>query len=290
MLEEKIYSIEELETIKPDITSTEIYGIVYKIRNKIDNKIYFGVTIQNGGFDRRYKHNIEEYTHNHHLKNSIKKYGIDNFEIDKEFDVAYSKEELDNLEDMYIKIYNTTNHNYGYNKQYGGSNGNATEATKQKMSRNHWLNNGGIVSRETREKMRENRLGKFLGKDSPSYGRKHTKEEIEKMTESRKWYKHHSAETKLKMSKSGKGRIVSEGTKQKLSDAHKGLLNTRSKKVICITTMKIFDGKKLGATYYNADDSSLNKHLNGKLKHCGKLPDGTKLQWMYYDKYLESNK
>lgn len=120
------------------------YGIIYKIRNKINNKLYFGQTCQKGGFDRRYKHNILGYTHNEHLKRSMEKYGLDNFEIDKEFDVAYSKEELDSLERMYILLYDTTNSKFGYNKETGGlSNGKSNEETKLKIgksSKEKWKN------------------------------------------------------------------------------------------------------------------------------------------------------
>ena len=110
----------------------EIYGIIYLIKNKINNKIYIGQTTQDGGFDRRYhtKDGIKD-THNEHLRNSINKYGIENFYINKEFDIAYSKEELDKLEDMYIKIYNTIDKNCGYNNRYGGTHGKMTEERKQ---------------------------------------------------------------------------------------------------------------------------------------------------------------
>ena len=112
-----------------------VYGIIYLIRNLITNQIYIGQTIEKGGFDRRYRNNLENYTHNNHLKYSIKKYGIKNFEIIKEFDVAYSKDELDKLEDMYIKIYETTKRRYGYNKQLGGANGRASQETCALMSK-----------------------------------------------------------------------------------------------------------------------------------------------------------
>ena len=56
------------------IGNVEIYGIIYKIKNQINGKIYIGQTIH--GFNRRYKNNLEEYTKNIHLKNSIDKYGI----------------------------------------------------------------------------------------------------------------------------------------------------------------------------------------------------------------------
>ena len=67
----------------------EVYGIIYMIRNKINNKIYFGQTVQLHGFQDRYKHGDITFTHNDHLKNSVIKYGIENFEIREEFDIAY---------------------------------------------------------------------------------------------------------------------------------------------------------------------------------------------------------
>lgn len=92
----------------------KVYGIIYKIRNKINNKIYIGQTKH--GFKERYKNNLRKNTHNIELKNDIEKYGIDNFEIDEFFDIAYSKEELDKLEQLYIKSYNLLDSRYGYNK------------------------------------------------------------------------------------------------------------------------------------------------------------------------------
>ena len=58
-------------------------GIVYTIRNKVNNKLYIGQTIRDGGFKARYHGDLEMYTHNQHLRNSIQKYGIENFEINR---------------------------------------------------------------------------------------------------------------------------------------------------------------------------------------------------------------
>ena len=91
-----------------------MYGIIYLIRNKINNKMYVGQTIYS--FDIRYNGNLRKNTHNKDLKEDIEKYGIDNFEITKEFDKADSKEELDSLEQLYIKTYNLLDDKYGYNK------------------------------------------------------------------------------------------------------------------------------------------------------------------------------
>lgn len=111
------------------------YGVIYKITNIVNNKIYIGQTKQLNGFNDRYKGNgtdiervYNHYLHsiqyndyyNKHLYNSIKKYGFDNFEVNKTFDVAYSKEELNEKEQYWIKHYKSFDNNYGYNYTMGG--------------------------------------------------------------------------------------------------------------------------------------------------------------------------
>ena len=44
------------------IGNLEVYGVIYKITNKINRKIYIGQTIE--GFKKRYKNNLKKYTHN----------------------------------------------------------------------------------------------------------------------------------------------------------------------------------------------------------------------------------
>ena len=51
------------------------------------------------------------------------------------------------------------------------------------------------------------------------------------------------------------------------------------KKVICITTNKEFNTAKQAGDFYGCDSSAIIKVCRGKLKSCGKLEDGTKLQW-----------
>jgi len=61
------------------------------------------------------------------------------------------------------------------------------------------------------------------------------------------------------------------------------------KKIICLTTGEVFENRsEVIRKYSNA--SHVSKCCNGEEKSAGKLEDGTKLKWMYYDKYLESNK
>lgn len=115
----------------------EVCGIIYKITNKINGKVYIGQTTQEGGFDRRYYYDLGKNTHNDHLKTSIEKYGIDNFYINKEFDVAFSREELNIKEEMWISIYNATNRNYGYNYESGGKNFKRNKECKEKNRKAH---------------------------------------------------------------------------------------------------------------------------------------------------------
>ena len=137
----------------------EVYGIIYMIKNKINGKIYFGQTKHT--FEKRYNSNDEKIVNdvsNEHLRNSINKYGINNFYINRKFDVAYSKEELDELEDLYICMYETINPKYGYNKKRGGSN--------------------PIPNEETRRKMSESHKGspRLVGQANPFWGKTHTEE------------------------------------------------------------------------------------------------------------------
>ena len=99
----------------------ERYGVIYKITNILNDKVYIGQTIKRGGFNSRYHGGVEK-THNSHLRRSIEKYGKENFEIDKELYIAYSKDELNNKELEFIKLYKSNDYNYGYNIKVGGDN------------------------------------------------------------------------------------------------------------------------------------------------------------------------
>jgi group I intron endonuclease len=243
----------------------EIYGIIYKIRNKINNKLYFGQTTNKRGFRGRYsnkgfgiKRIYNRYilrknnnlAYNKHLFRSIEKYGFDNFEVDENFDVAYSKKELDSLEDLYIKIYETTKPNRGYNNKTGGSHGKHSEEVK--------------INQSKRMK------GKFIGNKSPLYGiHKYGKD-------SARWGIPCSEDTKAKISKKNKGKLS-------------GKKNPSARSVICITTGVVFDTIKEGAELYNCDVSQIVKCCKRKIKYTGKLPNGIHLVWMYYEEYKKDS-
>ncbi|MBQ9391951.1 MAG: GIY-YIG nuclease family protein [Lachnospiraceae bacterium] len=94
-------------------------GHIYKVTNKINNKVYIGQTIQSVK-DRWYRHcgksGISEAEMNTHFKRAILKYGKENFILEtiETCDVAL----LDEKEQYYIKLYDS--YNNGYNFTLGG--------------------------------------------------------------------------------------------------------------------------------------------------------------------------
>lgn len=109
-------------------------GQVYMIKNTINNKVYIGQTYKR--FEDRYGtngiHSVLTISKNEHLKNSIRKYGTECWEISI-LEETDSREELNIYEDLYILQYNSTDKKYGYNKKTGGDTWKFTEETKEKM-------------------------------------------------------------------------------------------------------------------------------------------------------------
>ena len=93
-------------------------------------------------------------------------------------------------------------------------------------------------------------------------------------------------EHKQKISESNKGRIPWNKGKQ-LSGETKLKM---SKKVICITTGKIFNSQIEASNYYNVSQGNISSCCKGIYKSAGKLPDGTKLQWEYLENYYNEFK
>ena len=91
---------------------------IYKITNLINGKIYIGLTTLT--VEQRWKiHVRDSKTNDKHLYKSIRKYGIDNFRVEK-IDETNSFKILGELERKYIKEYQSTNPDKGYNLTAGG--------------------------------------------------------------------------------------------------------------------------------------------------------------------------
>ena len=97
---------------------------IYKITNKLNNKIYIGQVYNKTIIDRFNRHIKDASSQSRsYIDRSIYKYGHDNF-VCELIDTATSLQELNEKEKYWIKYYNSTNRNIGYNLTPGGDGGN----------------------------------------------------------------------------------------------------------------------------------------------------------------------
>ena len=152
---------------------------IYVITCLVTNKQYVGKTSNINTRLKEHIRNALKHSHNnHHLYNAIKKYGSNNF-ITKSIYSSKDNEHILNLEKYFIREYDT--YQNGYNMTYGGE---------------------GIIgykhSEITKNKISEIKNKNYVKKNHPMYG------------------KHHDKETKLKISNSLRGNILSIDTKEKI--------------------------------------------------------------------------
>ena len=145
------------------------YGVIYKITNKINNKIYIGQTIKSVHYrwkqHCRYKKAM--------ISSAIRKYGEENFEI-VELLSAFDHEELNRSEQYFIKYFNTISPN-GYNLMSGGRSSVPSEEVKEKISNT-------LKGRTFSAERRANISLSKKGKQSPKKGLKLSKEQREKIS------------------------------------------------------------------------------------------------------------
>ena len=98
---------------------------IYKIINKINNKIYIGQSEKDV--------NVEYIGSGKILLKAIKKYGKINF--NKEIiETCNFKEQLNEREKYWIKFYNSNDRKIGYNISIGGDGGNLGNLVNKKIS------------------------------------------------------------------------------------------------------------------------------------------------------------
>lgn len=107
--------------------------IIYKLENKINNKVYIGQTIQK--LNRRITDHVlksKKVGKKTVFSAALKKYGIENFNITI-LDKATSKDELNSKEILWISKYNSVYPN-GYNMDKGGNSRSWNELSRKKLS------------------------------------------------------------------------------------------------------------------------------------------------------------
>lgn len=184
--------------------------------------------------ERRWQ-NGSGYRRQPYVYNAIKKYKWVNVKHEILFS-GLSKEEAENKEKELIAKYKSNQKAFGYNIANGG-------------------NSTGTVSEKTKEKISNSLKGR--PKEKPPFKGKH-----------------HSAETKAKLSISKKGnknpmygRHVSDYTKAKMSSSHKNC--SLCKSVICVETGEIFKSTADAARKLNLSQSNVSSVARG-VRKCTK--------------------
>ena len=107
------------------------YGLIYKITNMVNGKVYIGQTVQT--LIARWKQHIKEMEHgsNYIFHNALRKYGPASFEKTL-LCFCESIEELNAKEREYCTLYNAMSP-HGYNLRAGNGKGATSEELKEKI-------------------------------------------------------------------------------------------------------------------------------------------------------------
>ena len=242
------------------------YGFIYITTNIINGKRYIG--------QRKFTQGWKTYLGSGSaFKEAIKKYGKQNF-IRDIVDIAYSKEELDKKEIEWIRNYNADESRNFYNVTKGGRGAkNPNPSYKIVVCLNNSICFLGLKSASEY-------IGKHYTGISSNIAGKTLSCGVLNNGEKAVWATY---EDYKKMSTEEiKSKVFKAQNSNKLDD------NYRARKIICITTGEIFNSITEAGVKYNCSRSHISSCCNKKRKHCGKLEDGTKLEWMYCNEYISN--
>jgi group I intron endonuclease len=141
------------------------YGSIYIITNITTGKQYIGQTI-NSVIHRFKEHCLTDRRYKSALQEAIIKYGKKNFAVDELY-ISFDKENLNQMEQFFIQLFNTMIPN-GYNLRTGGNqNGHCSDELKAKISQSKtgkpvYCRRGEIRSREQCLKISKALNGKHI--------------------------------------------------------------------------------------------------------------------------------
>lgn len=193
---------------------------IYKICNLVNNKVYIGQSVD---IESRRVAHIEalrsQRHYNDHLNKSFKKYGESSFE----FTIIEECEDLDIREVYWILYYRSIEAKFGYNYLTGGTKFKMNDETKAKISKGlneFWKSPLSLVARKSISL-------KTAGKNNSFYGKKHTKETIDKIIKHHTGIKQSQATKDLRRkwmleNSPNRGKTFSDEYRKKLSESHKG--------------------------------------------------------------------
>lgn len=221
--------------IKSLDTINSYAGLIYGVTNTVNGRQYVGqTTVSIKSRWKRHREDANKLTKDTVFCRAIRKYGAKTFVV-RRIDTALSLDELNELEEFYIKKLKTLVPT-GYNMLPGGKNHTMLEMSKEKLRVSHL---GKHHTEETKEKCRQAVLGITRSKETRAkmsaakignqynVGRACSQETRDKIgianRGNRVWEgRNHSEESKRKISAAKLGHLTSEETKQKISKANKG--------------------------------------------------------------------
>lgn len=192
---------------------------IYLLTNLSNNKIYIGQTWMT--LEKRMGRNGDNYSNSRYLYAAIKKYGCDNFEYTI-LQKCHDQATADAYESYYIELYNSRDGEIGYNLKTGGSAGKHSEETKKRISQTLKTQTAALSPEELMKKASPI-AGWWAGKERGPHTDEWKEENSRFMKERHASQghpmqgKHHSDETRLKMSAANKGRVYSQETIKKRS-------------------------------------------------------------------------
>lgn len=187
--------------------------IIYKILNIINGKCYIGKTEQS--LEKRWARHLYlvKSGKNRYLYDAIRCYGVDNFKLEI-IETCESRTQLDEREKFWISHFKTTEKQFGYNMNEGGTGGRHTQEVIDKIAEKR---RGRKLTQEHKDKISRSHKGKIK-----------TSEHLENISKGLTGIKR-SDETKKKLREISKGRkspmegkFHSEKTRKQLSEFRKG--------------------------------------------------------------------
>ena len=234
------------------------YNCIYMYTNKINGKRYIGQTTN---FNRRHREHIRASINENNKKeynlpfhSAIRKYGIENFQIDILSKDINTQEERNELEISFILFFNTLSiNNFGYNISNGGFTNNRLNKTDEEIK--EWNKKIGDANRGEKNYWYGKKRPELSDKLSKKFkNRTFTEEHKQKIKDNHVGMKgkKHSEETKQKMS--NKAKNMTDKCRQKIGNAHRGINNYNSCSVIGVKNNHVIllkcmvDGKEYGFT------------------------------------------
>lgn len=237
------------------------YGIIYKISNIINGKVYIGQTTKTLE-ERKSEHIRKINVRGQAIYSAFRKYGLHNFKWEI-IDKAINQDELNHKEIYWIAHYNSYGKD-GYNMSIGGEGFGSGEYS---------VNFGRKLSKEHREKISRS----LSGENHHFYGKKLSKEHRDKLRKSKEGFVF-TKEHRNKISEACRGKLNgfygkkhTEESRRRMSKAKRGGKAKQARPVAKLTIdgglVEFFDCAKDGAKSVNGDRSAVIKCCKGKQKH-----------------------